>query len=159
MTLRMTSMVLGAAVLAATACHHDRRDWTEQDHMRTTPLNAMPQDRQARSAEDRETVYADRDHDGRVTREEAQIDSGLMRAFDRYDADDDGALDRGEFARLEERSRSQQGAQADGQDTAMESARFEQDDVGDDLGSRSDTPYSRLRARTEYPHPLPAEPR
>lgn len=45
--------------------------------------------------------YADQDRDGRVTRAEAQADPALAAAFDRYDDDADGALDRAEFARLE----------------------------------------------------------
>lgn len=47
-------------------------------------------------------LHADPDRDGRVTRAEAQADPYLAASFDRYDIDQDEALDRGEFARLEE---------------------------------------------------------
>jgi hypothetical protein len=45
--------------------------------------------------------YADRNRDGRVTRDEAGADPKLLAEFERYDTNDDDALDRGEFARLE----------------------------------------------------------
>lgn len=45
--------------------------------------------------------YADADRNGRVTRDEASIDPALAASFDRYDANANGELDRGEFARLE----------------------------------------------------------
>ena len=51
------------------------------------------------------TRFADRDRDGQVTRDEAKADPALARVFDAYDLDDSGTLDRGEFARLEDRSR------------------------------------------------------
>jgi len=45
--------------------------------------------------------YADANHDGKVTREEAQADRALAAAFDTYDKNGDGVLDPGEFAQLE----------------------------------------------------------
>jgi hypothetical protein len=51
------------------------------------------------------TRYADANRDGKVTRAEARVDPNLERNFDHYDANDDGVLDRGEFAQLEEDSR------------------------------------------------------
>lgn len=45
--------------------------------------------------------YADQDRDGRVTRAEAAADPALAASFDAFDENADGALDRGEFARLE----------------------------------------------------------
>jgi len=53
----------------------------------------------ARKAEP--TVFADKDRDGKVTREEAKVDAALARSFDRYDTNDDDTLDQAEFARLE----------------------------------------------------------
>lgn len=48
--------------------------------------------------------FADEDRDGRVTRDEAVADPKLQASFDRYDANDDDALDRAEFSRLEAQS-------------------------------------------------------
>lgn len=53
------------------------------------------------SVESRTPQYADADRDGRVTRAEAQRDPKLAASFNRYDRDNSGDLDRGEFARLE----------------------------------------------------------
>lgn len=50
--------------------------------------------------------YADEDNDGRVTRDEAVADPYLQASFDRFDANDDDALDRAEFSRLEAQSAS-----------------------------------------------------
>jgi hypothetical protein len=47
--------------------------------------------------------YADADNDGKVTRSEAKADPILAANFDAYDLDDNGSLDRGEFARVEGR--------------------------------------------------------
>lgn len=47
------------------------------------------------------TKFADRNRDGKVTRQEAQADPVLAKNFDRYDLDHNHVLDRGEFARLE----------------------------------------------------------
>jgi len=44
--------------------------------------------------------YADANHDGKVTREEASVDRALAAAFDRYDKNGDGVLDPGEFAQF-----------------------------------------------------------
>ena len=44
--------------------------------------------------------YADANHDGKVTREEASVDRALAAAFDRYDKNGDGILDRAEFAQF-----------------------------------------------------------
>lgn len=54
--------------------------------------------------------YADEDKDGRVTRDEAVADPNLQASFDRYDANDDDALDRAEFARLEARAAQRKAA-------------------------------------------------
>jgi hypothetical protein len=55
----------------------------------------------AASTADRTGRYADQDRDGKVTRAEAQADPNLAASFERYDTDGSGALERGEFARLE----------------------------------------------------------
>lgn len=47
------------------------------------------------------TRFADENRDGKVTREEAKADPNLARAFDQYDADKSGDLNRAEFAQLE----------------------------------------------------------
>ena len=51
------------------------------------------------------TRYADENRDGQVTRAEAKADPALAASFDQYDLDDNGRLDRGEFARLEDARR------------------------------------------------------
>jgi len=76
-----------AALTGAAACGEAGRDGSAQDS-------------QAR-AEKVVPRYADADRDGRVTREEAEADPALAASFERYDADRSGALDRGEFSRLE----------------------------------------------------------
>lgn len=43
----------------------------------------------------------DRNHDGRITRAEAQADADLARQFRALDTDNSGKLDSGEFARFE----------------------------------------------------------
>lgn len=50
--------------------------------------------------------YADQNRDGKVTKKEAKADAALTRIFKRYDDNDDGELDRAEFARLEADSRA-----------------------------------------------------
>lgn len=57
---------------------------------------------EAQADSDRPITYADQNRDGRVTRAEAKADKALLANFERYDANDNGELDRGEFARLEE---------------------------------------------------------
>lgn len=43
----------------------------------------------------------DRNHDGKITRGEAQADAELARQFRALDTDNSGKLDSGEFARFE----------------------------------------------------------
>lgn len=57
------------------------------------------------------TVFADKDRDGKVTRQEAKPHPALARSFNRYDLDDNDVLDRGEFARLEDASAQDEVAQ------------------------------------------------
>lgn len=57
--------------------------------------------------------FADEDRDGKVTRDEAGSDPYLQASFDRYDANDDEALDRAEFARLEAQSSQRKAQQQD----------------------------------------------
>ena len=91
-------------------------------------------------------VYADQDRDGRVTQQEATVDRALSRNFERYDQNDDGELDRAEFAQLE--ARSSNGVR-DGMDAGhdMEWNGFVTHDVAD----TSDNP---LRPRLVV-HPTP----
>lgn len=56
---------------------------------------------ETQAAAERPTVFADQNRDGKVTREAARVDQALERSFGRYDQNDDDALDRAEFARLE----------------------------------------------------------
>lgn len=54
--------------------------------------------------------YADKNRDGKVTRQEAEPHPALARNFDRYDVNDDAILDRAEFARLEAENAPARGA-------------------------------------------------
>lgn len=56
------------------------------------------------------TRYADENRDGKVTREEAKADPALARVFDQYDRDKSGALDRAEFAQLEQAAQPDTGS-------------------------------------------------
>lgn len=102
-------VLLGSAALVA-GCALDREhassDPSERDFAVAEPADVQPQQKITR--------YADEDRDGFVTRKEAKADKALAAAFDRYDADENDKLDRGEFARLEAaaRERSAQSAQA-----------------------------------------------
>lgn len=93
------AMRLLALALAATAaaCAHDRGS----HYTALGPLYYEPPPPPAEI-----TRYADDNRDGQVTRQEAEADPALVRVFGQYDADDDGALNRAEFARLEEDSRA-----------------------------------------------------
>lgn len=86
-----------ALVATAAACAHDRGS----PHTALGPLYYEPPPPPAEI-----TRYADENRDGRVTRQEAEADPALARVFGQYDADDDGALNRAEFAQLEEDSRA-----------------------------------------------------
>jgi hypothetical protein len=79
--------------------------------------------------------YADADRNGRVTRDEADVDPALAAHFERYDANSNGELDRGEFARLEAGSTS--GSSEAGKQT-----------------SKEDEERHTLRPRREFPRPL-----
>jgi hypothetical protein len=79
--------------------------------------------------------YADADRDGRVTRDEADVDPALAAHFERYDADSDGALDRAEFARLEAGATSGSSQ------------------VGKPAGKEDEERHT-LRPRREFPRPL-----
>ena len=73
--------------------------------------------------------YADADRNGRVTRDEADVDPALAANFDRYDRNGNGELDRAEFARLEAGS------------TASHATKAEEE-------------HHTLRPRREFPRPL-----
>jgi len=101
-------VLLGSAAFVA-GCAHDREhasSSSERDFAASEPADVQPQQKITR--------YADEDRDGFVTRKEAKSDAALAAAFDRYDADKNDKLDRGEFARLEaaarERSAQSQGS-------------------------------------------------
>ena len=89
--LRTTSLLLPAAALAACAHSGTVPDATGVGTTLWVPAPI--------------TQYADADHDGKVTRTEASVDPNLARSFDHYDSNDDGVLDRGEFAQLEDGDR------------------------------------------------------
>lgn len=95
-----TRMLALALAAAAAACAHD-------DDARISSLGPMTY--QPAPAPERITRYADENRDGKVTREEAKVDPNLTRVFGHYDANDDGTLDRAEFARLESDSREAAG--------------------------------------------------
>lgn len=56
------------------------------------------------------TRFADENKDGKVTREEAKADPNLARAFDQFDKDKSGDLNRAEFAQLEQAARPETGS-------------------------------------------------
>lgn len=103
-------IVLAAGSLAACAAHREAPEPVASTIWVPPPI----------------TQYADADRDGKVTRKEARTDPNLAQAFDKYDANDDGILDRGEFARLEAASRRQTEAmQVQLPDTATTRSRME----------------------------------
>ena len=101
--MRMPSLTLALlGSLALAGCAHDepRAGAETRDFAVSEPADVAPPQKIAR--------YADEDRDGVVTRKEAKSDPALTAAFDRYDADDNDKLDRGEFARLEADARERQ---------------------------------------------------
>jgi hypothetical protein len=78
--------------------------------------------------------YADADRNGRVTRDEADVDPALSANFERYDRNSNGELDRGEFARLEAGATSGSTASSETQ--------------------KEDEERHTLRPRREFPRPL-----
>ena len=95
-------------------------------------------------------AYADANNDGKVTKEEAQVDPALAAAFDRYDHNHDGVLDSKEFEQLVADSREHHHEQANGNETEFARMELAQREIGseDDLDfdawrSERDSVYSR----------------
>jgi len=80
-------------------------------------------------------AYADANNDGKVTKEEAQVDPALAAAFDQYDHNHDGVLDGKEFAQLVADSRERHHEQANGNETEFARMELAQREIGsgDDL--------------------------
>lgn len=112
---RLLMLLAGAALAACGASEGER------------PAASKAAATQASPAE--QVRYADENRDGRVTRDEARADPYLAASFDRYDANANDELDRGEFARLEARA-------------------TERDD-----GQKQDDERQQLRPRGEFPRP------
>lgn len=94
----MRPCFIALACLLAAGCAHDRHSHPDADFAYAEP-RLEPQAPITR--------YADENRDGVVTREEAKVDPALLAAFEGYDLDKNGKLDRGEFARLEDGRRSE----------------------------------------------------
>lgn len=91
----LRAFVIALACLAAAGCSYDRHSHPDGDFTYSEPHAGEPV-----------VKYADANHDGDVTRDEAGADAALTQAFDRYDLDRNDQLDRGEFARLEDERRA-----------------------------------------------------
>jgi hypothetical protein len=61
---------------------------------------AIPEDLPIRSTEDVEVVFTslDRNHDRKISRDEAQVKGSVRKRFDGIDSDGDGYLSKAEFA-------------------------------------------------------------
>jgi hypothetical protein len=108
--LSALSWALLAAASLTSACAHRA---AEDAHVSLGSGYAEPEGARPAPAADMQaeiTRYADANNDGKVTRDEAKSDPMLEKHFARYDVNDDGVLDRGEFARLEDLSRNQRAA-------------------------------------------------
>lgn len=88
---------IALACLLAAGCAHDRPRHEDADFTYADPRL---------ESQAPITKFADANRDGQVTRDEARADPALAAAFEHYDLDKNGKLDRGEFARLEDGRRS-----------------------------------------------------
>jgi hypothetical protein len=158
-----TAGSLGAALLLVAACSHDERPDPKVSSMlrTTTPGSSATaaRSRQAAKREQKITVFADKNKDGKVTRDEAGVDPALERVFDQYDLDHNKELDRGEFARLERRARNSEFSRFENDDDfeAAELRRFGETGLDDSLEGRAERAANGdaepVRPRDEYAHP------
>ena len=117
----MTAVALSAAGALLAACAGQPQQGTGwNDAWTYTPPSEIGQQPATRTAAAETPTepkqYADANHDGKITQEEARVDPALVASFDQYDRNHDGTLDSAEFAQLvadsrERHPRSENGAE------------------------------------------------
>lgn len=133
-----------AALAALAGCAHDETIAADtRDFIVVEPVDVAPPERITR--------YADANRDGQVTRDEARADPALAAGFDQYDLDDNGRLDRGEFARLEDARRQRAASLASAEEV---SRRWMVEKPGGYFGPERRQPLNRIGGPQEHPQVL-----